>query len=281
MSYPFKKIAIAYSFSPGSEYLFAVTARLVKAFQSEVTIIHAGERTPEKDEQLAALSAKYGFRIEERNFFCESETTKRLVKKLVKEREIDLLVMGALSKETMLAYYSGSVARQLMRDLPCSALVIPSNLSADELSFDRMLTVVDYTPEGETLLKCGYHLAKRMGAQIITIVRELMTPGLAMTVHDSGSVSETEMMRLQWKQEEETKLELLLREVNITDIKIEKLCLYGKEGWAGAEHARETKAGLLITLAPAKKFKLLDRLFQHDQEYFYDRLPCPLLLMKF
>jgi len=112
-------------------------------------------------------------------------------------------------------------------------------------------------------------------------VRELMTPGLAMTVHDSGSANETEMMRLQWIQEEETKMELLLRELNIRDIKIEKLCLYGKHGWASAEYARETNAGLLITLAPSKKFKLLDRLFQHDQEYVYDKLSCPLLMMKF
>ena len=281
MSYPFKKIAIAYSFATQSEFLFSEAARVVRVFQSDLYIIHAGEKTPEKTALLTQLAEKSGIVFRPENFLCESSAPERVLRKSVKENEIDLLIMGALSKERMRTYYSGSVARHIMRDLPCSALVIPTNTELQSLDFKKIITVVDYTSLGETLLKCAYHTAKKFSASEIILVRELMTPGLAMTVHDGGTGGETEATRLEWQQEEEIKLDLLLREVKIQDVKIEKLCLFGKAGWETAHYAREKKAGLVVMLAPKKKFKLLDRVFQHDQEYFYDKLPCPLLLMKF
>ncbi len=281
MSYPFKKIAIAYSFATQSEFLFAEAAHIVRIFQSELFIVHAGEKTPEKMSALTRLAANSGIALKPENFLCESCGPERAVRKTVRENEIDLLIMGALNKERMMAYYSGSVARHIMRDLPCSGLIIPTNTEVKSLCFDKIVTVVDYTPQGETLLKCAYHTAKKFAAREIILVREIMTPGLAMTIHDGGSSVETESTRLQWQLDEEMKLDLLLREVKIQDVKIEKLCLFGKEGWETARYAHEHDAGLVVMLAPRKKFKLLDRVFQHDQEYFYDKLPCPLLLMKF
>lgn len=279
MLFPFKKIGLAITFSPTGKSLLSEAKRLQSLFKAELYLFHIGEKDDEKEKALLALITESGLPPNSYNlFWAKGDPAKTIIKK-AKEHSIDLLIAGALEKESMMAYYIGSVARTLMRKAPCSILIYTIRDSGLN-KFSSFCVSVDFTPENEQMLKLAYQFALMEKASDITFIRELKVLGLASTVYETGSAAETARIRLDIQEQEKDKVNLLIKELNLKDIPIKTVCLYGKEGWEANKYIRENGGDIFVHLAPKHSLHFVDRLFQHDLEFIMKELPCSILLIK-
>lgn len=277
MDTPFKKLGLAVTFSPNGKALLKEARRLQELFGSELVLIHVGEKSGEIEKRLNEMAVSAGlssYKIKWGTGDPADAITDR-----AKEEKIDLLIAGALEKENLITYYIGSVARKIMRNAPFSVLIMTNPSQAP----DRLGTFcvsVDFSPESEYSVKKAYQFARLDKAEELVLIREFQVPGLAMTVQDSGSTRQTEELMKQWKLEEEIKMKMFVKELNLTGIDIKTVCLYGKQGWEANNYVHEIKGDIFVLPAPKKKLKLLDRVFQHDIEFVFKQLPGALLLIR-
>lgn len=279
MQAQFHSIGIAITFSPSILSLLSQAEVIRSHNNASLTIIHAGRENSAEMQKLNTLIEKTIHPHAPIEVVWQDDDPVDLIRSVCKEKKIDLLIFGALVREDIVTYFTGSVARDLMRDAPCSMLILTAFKNKFH-HFKKICAAVDYSTSGEQVLRQAYNFAVQMGGDELILVKELMLTGLAITVNDSGSIHETEEMREQWKKNEETKLELMIKELHITEIVTSAICLYGKQGWEVTRFAKESVCDLLVIGAPEKKFKLLDRIFQHDQEFMYRELPCSLYMVK-
>ena len=279
MQTQFHSIGIAITFSPSILSLLRQAELIRSHNNATLTIIHAGRENPADMQKLNTMIEKTIHPHATVEIIWQDDDPVDLIRSVCKKKNIDLLIFGALVREDIVTYFTGSVARDLMRNAPCSLLILTS--SNNELHrFRKICASVDFSDSGERVLRQAYNFAQQLGGEELILVKELMLTGLAITINDSGSIHETEEMREQWKKNEETKLELMIKELHITEIATSAICLYGKQGWEVTRFAREANCNLLVIGAPEKKLNLLDRIFQHDQEFIYRELPCSLFMVK-
>lgn len=275
----FTKIGLAITFSPTGKALLFEAKRLCDLFGAEIVFIHNGERTPETESKLTELISSAGYDNSTVSLeWVKGDIADTIIKK-AEEKNIDLLLAGALEKENIIRYYSGSVARKIMREAKCSVLILTSP-SDNPISFKKFCVSVDYSHQSEDAVKIAYKFAMLEQAEQLLLIKEFQAPGLAMTVHDTGSIREAELTRQKWEKEEIDKMQMLVKELNLTGINVETICLYGKEGYEANKYVEMINADILVVPAPQKKLKLFDRIFQHDLEFIFKQLPCPVLIIR-
>ncbi|MGE5429883.1 MAG: universal stress protein [Syntrophomonadaceae bacterium] len=279
MNFPFRKIALAVTFSPNALALLNETKKLQDLFKAELVLIHVGEKNRDKEEIFNRLISDSNlnagsFKVN----WVNGEPSEAILKSCTEEK-VDLLVAGALEKENLLKYYVGSVARNILRNAPFSVLIMTTP-SKEPKHLAKFCIAVDYTPEGELAIKKAYEFAMLENASEIVLLREFQVPGLAMTVQDSGSTSEIEDKLIQWQKEEEDKLALFTKEMDIKGITIKPVCLYGRQGWEANRYIHEIGGDILVVPGPRKKLKMFDRIFQHDMEFILKQLPGKFLVVK-
>ncbi len=275
----FKKIGLAITFSPNALSLLKTAKRLRDLFSSQLCLIHVGEKNSGTVELMRNLLNKAGIDENSCELVWKVGEPAKVIINTCSEKGADLLISGALEKESMLKYYIGSVARKIMREAACTVLIL-TNPSENALRFKKFCVSVQYNPLGEFSIKKGYELAKLENADEFILIREFQIPGLAITISDGGSVQETEEKRIGWQKEEEQKLKVFAQENNLTGNMVKTLCLYGKQGWELSNYARENSGDLIVVPSPPKRLKLFDRIFQHDLEFILNQIPCALLIVR-
>ncbi len=274
-----KKIGLAFNFSHNSRALIKEADRIANLFDAEYFILHCGSDEGHAKIKIEELLEEQNIEPEKVNIIIERGDPVNMILNSARSSELDLLISGALEKERTLNYYLGSVARKLIRNSQCSMLILPSP-KIEPKPFKNFCVSVDYTTQSEHTLLTAYQLAKKENAERIHLVREYQLPGLSIAVSDSGSMSEIDSKVNLWREEEKEKLNLLIKELNLTDIEIKPVCLNGKEGWAISNYVKEVNADILAVTAPRKKLKFFDRVFSHDLEFILRELPSPLLIVK-
>lgn len=279
MTIPFRKIGLAVTFSPNALALLSEVKRLQELFNSEVLLIHVGERTKEAEDTLDHLVSRSGLnRSAVKVIWTTGDPADSIIQKGIQEN-IDLLIAGALEQENIIKYYLGSVARKILRKAPFSVLIM-THPSTDPKSMNKFCVSVDYTAESENTVRKAYEFARLENAKEIILIREFQVPGLAMTVQDSGSTSDTEFKLQQWQKEEEDKLGMFIKEMDLKDMKFKTICLYGKQGWEANKYIHDIQGDILVVPGPRKKLKIFDRIFQHDIEFIIKQLPDKFLVVK-
>ena len=276
---PFKKLGLAITFSPNGQALLIEAKRLQMLFNSELILIHVGEKTREAHELLTQLIIKSGLDISSTKVIWENGDPAKVIINKCYDENIDLLLAGALEKENFLNYYIGSVARRILRSAPCSVLILTAP-STSPKPLKKFCISVDFSLESENTMKKAYEFALLENAVQFILIREFLVPGLAMTIQDSGSTQDTEKIRNQWQEEEIAKLKIFVKELNLTQIDVKIVCLYGRQGWEANKYVRDVNGDILVISGPKKELKLFDRIFQHDAEFIYKQLPCSLLVIK-
>ncbi|MFA3781784.1 universal stress protein [Melioribacteraceae bacterium 4301-Me] len=274
----FNKIGLAITFSPNALPLLQAAKRLQDLFNAKLFLIHVGEKTSSKEGLMSNLLFKAEIQNNYELIWQDGEPTK-VILNLSFKKEIDLLIAGALEKENILKYYIGSVARNIMRESPCSVLIL-TGPSFGIKPFKKFCALVQYTPLGEYAISTAYEFAKLENADEFILIKEFDIPGLAITIADTGSINEAEQKRADWQKEEELKLKVFANEINLHELNVKTVCIYGKQGWASSNYVKEIGGDLLIVPSPTKKLKLFDRIFQHDLEFILQQLPCALLIIK-
>ena len=228
MAQIFKKLGLAITFSPTGKALLKETKRLRELFNSGLILIHVGDRTSENEKLLNEVIMNAGINNSDAEIISASGDPAGTIIKLSKKANVDLLITGALEKETFIKYYIGSVARKIMREAPCSSLILKKP-SENPKPFKKFYVSTDFSPESERAIKLTYNFALLENAEEFVIINDYNTPGLASTILDLVSLEELESMKTQWQTEEEDKMKLFLKELNLKGINIKQHSLYGKD----------------------------------------------------
>ncbi|MFI5148655.1 MAG: universal stress protein [Bacteroidia bacterium] len=277
-AFPFETIAVAISFSPRLEALLTEAKRIADTLHSSLLLIHVGEKTKDKEIRLEKLMQK--LEMDERKYRIQwmDGNPVETILKLCKLNVVDLLILGALSKENLLKYYVGSVARKISRKAKCSVLLL-TNLEPDPRKSKRFVVNVEESAKSPHTVNTALYLAKRFNVGEITIVKETHIPGLAMTMAEDSTAPEAMKMKRELAGEEEEELNSILDKCDKDDIKINERYIKGKPGFAIRSFAQSKKADLLIVNSPDKQMRLIDRIFTHDLEYILEDLPCNVLIV--
>lgn len=275
----FDKIGLAITFSPNGLPLLKSAVRLQKLFNSELYLIHVGEKNSDQEAKIENLLQKAEISESTYRLVWEKGEPSKSIISAVSENKIDLLIAGALEKENVIKYYLGSVARTIMRESPSSVLIL-THPEPEPKEFKKFCVSVDFNSLGELAIKKSYQFAKLEHADEFILVKEFEVPGLAITVYDSGSTADTEKSKLEWQKEEEEKLKFFAKEMNLAGLNYSTIALFGKQGWEARNFVKNNGSDLFVVPSPPKKLKFLDKIFQHDLEFILSQLPCSLLIIR-
>ena len=269
---PFKRIAIAFAFSPGRVALLTEARRLMELQNAELYIIHAGEQKEHKNSQLDMLLERLNFDLERTHIRWEEGDPAERVAEVCRDEQIDLIIAGALKQQNLLQYYLGSVTRRILRQANCSVLVLREP-GAEPARIKELLVCVDEHPRSGPLLAHAVTIGKVFRAKHIRVLKQALFPKQGL-----GDEKRKDLRKI-IKAEEKKVHELLsgsqaksanLRIKITSDDPLRNI----------ADYARKYKADLLVLPAPTGSFTFINRVFRRETEFLLTDLPCNLLLLK-
>ena len=275
-AYPFETIGVAIAFSPRLEAILCESKRLSVSFNAKMVLIHIGNRTESQEKDLIGLLVKHNFEPHSYQIVWAEGHPADAILKTCKEHVVDLLIAGAMEKESIFRYYIGSVSREICRKAKCSVLMF-TEPSIEGTSFRKIVVNgVEHTKTKHTV-GASLYLARCEKSEGINVVRELHLPALAMS--NASNTSDPEQMKNDLILEETEKLNELIMKMDTSGVSVKTSTVFGKTGHAISSYAKEMHADLLVINSPDHHLSILDRLFTHDIEYILADLPCNLLIV--
>lgn len=275
----FKRLALAISFSPYSKNLLLEAKRLKNLFNAKLFLIHIGEESLVNKNKMNQLILNCGLKEEDYEINWRQGDVEDLIMDFCIEKQIDLLIAGALVRENVFKYYIGSVARKLMRESPSSVLLLTKEKDANE-SFNKICVSVDFSQQSEYAVKVAYEFSKLEHSENLTLIREFQLPAFSSTIFEEENKDDLQKQKHRLLEDEKEKVKIFIREMNLNDINVNYECLLGKQGWEASNWVAENKFDLFVISSPERKPKLIDRIFQHDFEFVFKELPSSLLIVK-
>ena len=277
LPYPFETIAVAVAFSPRLEAVLSEARQLAGTFQAKLLLIHVGRQTPGKEAILAEMCGHVGIGPEAEILWKKGDPVTALLK-TCKENVVDLLVLGALRRESMFRYYLGSVARGLSRRAKCSLLLLTEPKAEGSAFGTIMVDCVDH-PKTPPTIETAMYFGRRLGSREMCLVKEVDPAGLAMVMSDDSTDREREAVKEQLLLEAEEAIRQETGSADAGDMQVVNTVLWGRPGFAIRRFAEEKPASLLVINSPDSRYGLIDRIFTHDLEYILEHLPCNILIV--
>jgi nucleotide-binding universal stress UspA family protein len=277
-SYPFETIAVAISFSPRCQPVLAEAKRLSDVLGASLLLLHIGDKTPEKEQELDSIMDAVGVDPKSsRVIWMEGDPVDTILK-LCKLNIVDLLVLGALEKENILKFYLGSIARNISRKAKCSVLLL-TNPSAEPMKLKKIIVNGVENPKTIHTINTSLYLAKHLKVKDLTIVKEVDVSGIAMAIADNTTAPQTKEIKKNITDESEETLQMIIDKCDIGDINVTDKIIKGKPGYAISKFSKDKKADLLVINSPDTHLNVFDRIFTHDIEYILADLPCNVLII--
>lgn len=278
MTFPFKKIAVAVGFTPRLEAILAESGRLQQLFNAQLIFIHIGDKNTEMEQQLNGLLDKYNLSQPGNQLIWEKGNPVEQIVEICNAQEVDLLVAGALEKESVLKYILGGVARNLCRKSQCSMLMLrePEVFSKP---VKRIVVEGSDHPKTAQTVETAIYIGKKTKADVVHVVQEQDVAKTALIRSDVFTDNEADEHKEKIEIEEVATLNHILSCADCGTLKVQTERLEGKPGYVISNFAREQKADLLVLNSPDTKLNLIDRFFPHDIEFALADLPCDLLIV--
>lgn len=274
----FTNMALAVGFTPRLEALLREASRLSQLWQSRLILVHAGSRVAEREKNLHDLMVKAGLSPNSVPVFWVDAPPARAIIRVCREQKVDLLIAGALKREKAIQYYLGTVARKLLRQAPCSVLVL-TDPGISPSGFRNIVVQADEdNPNMIQTLQTACALASREQAAWLHVVKKVKWYTF-LTASEEFSEEEYERKRNTLIEDEVSALRSIIQNFSHDHVKINIKLISGKAGHELAQFARRKQADLLIVSASPLKLSLLDRFLPNDLEYLFSELPCNLLMV--
>lgn len=276
----YKKIGVAVAFSPRCEAIIGEAARLQKLYDAELILIHIGEKKPDEKSYLDELVQTSAVNTNKLKFIWEKGNPVKKILSIGKKEKLDLLIAGALEKESVVKFYFGSIARTLIRKSKCSILML-INPSVPPKPFKRI--VINGT-EGDNYaetIRHGIELAKLEKAERVYVFKGIKLFGLSMALAgEEENEHDQEITRRGIVSEEIEEIETIIDGMDTDDLNINVKVASGKPGYELRKFTKRIHADLLVVKSPSHKLNLLDRIFPHYLELVMEDLPSNLLIDK-
>ncbi|MFY7734789.1 MAG: universal stress protein [Bacteroidia bacterium] len=272
----FKKIGIAIAFSPRLEAIIAEASKMQKGFVSKLFFIHVGKQSAEDEKTLNELFDKYNL-TNSQLIWREGEPVETILQ-ICEDEQFDLLVAGALEKESLIKYFMGSVARKLSRRVKCSMLMLTEPM-IESNPLKRIVVEGSDNPKTVNTIAKAIEIAKAFDVKYVDVIQETDLSKAALIRSDEFKENEMAHHKEQLISEENKKLEYILSCNDCGGLKVNVERIEGKPGYVITKYARENEADLLVLNSPDRKLNLIDRVFPSDIEFALADLPCNLLLV--
>lgn len=270
----YQHVGVAAAFSPRLHALLAEAAFHGANFGRRLSLIHAGEQTDEKERQLREALRAVGL-PEDTVIHWASGAPAEAIQRVVEQQQIDLLMAGALERERPMRYYLGSVAHNLVREAPCSLLLLtePSRTPAP---FRRLVVVTDYSESALVAFVKALRFAAQEEAEAVHVVRVLSEYGEAMLLAEGVRRERARAYQARTEAEEEALLADFVAAAGRYDVPVEASVIEGRTGFVLTQFVRDVGADLLVMPSARRQSHFFERLFPSDMEGVLREIPCNL-----
>ncbi|WP_024768589.1 universal stress protein [Aquimarina macrocephali] len=281
-NHKFNTILIGVAFSPNLKNNIFEAMRMVDFFDSKMIIVHVGEKTKKKEDNIKELISGFSDDDDEKvSVIWKQGDPVTIIIETARENNADLIMLGAIPREDFLKFYIGSIARKITRNAHCSVLLLIK--PSEDLRPCNHIVVNGLKDEKtrQTILD-SFEVAQNLGAQKLTIVEEISRQEVKVVVEDDRSLLKDTLIKEQLTKKEDLRVQHILNDVPEdlkTGILIKTQSIFGKRGYSIGHYAKVVAADLLIMNAP-KRTTFLDRIFLHDLEHILSELPTDVLIMR-
>ena len=272
---PYQHVGVAVAFSPRLHALLAEVAHHRAHFAPRLSLIHAGAHADAKEDELRRALRAVALPDDTPIHWAASGAPDEAILKAVEQHHVDLLMAGALEKERPLRYYLGSVAHNLVREAPCSLLLL-TEPRREPAALRRLVVVTDYSESALVAFVKALRFASSEGAEAVHVVRVLSQYGEAMVLSDGVGRERAQAYHTRTLAEEQALLQDFLDAAGRHDVPVEGHVLEGRTGVVVAEFVREREADLLVMPSASRASHFFERLFPSDMEWVLREIPCNL-----
>ena len=277
----FKTIGIGVTFSPNLEANINEAARFALCFGSKLVLIHVGEASEQKSKTFQKFLSPFKAKNLEYELLFKSGNPVDVILSSTEEKNIDLLVIGALKKENFLKYYLGSIARKITRQATCSVLLL-INPSIERVPCKHIVVNGLKDPKTKETVTTAFLVGHKLGADKITVVEEIDQEEVSVNIDDDKSLRKSTIIKERLRVREEARVQKILSTIPDDFTKkmiIKSQPIFGKRGYSIGHYAQVARADLLVMNAPAK-MTFWDRVFPHDIEHILTELPTDVLIVQ-
>ncbi len=275
----YQHLAAAVAFSPRLDALLAETAERARTMAGRVSLIHAGAQTDEKEARLRESIVAAGLPPDIEIFWVQGAAPDDAILRAVRENDVDLLLAGALEKEKPIRYYLGSVAHNLVREAPCSLIILPDPKSPAAPT-RRIVLVTDFSDQTMIALTKTVRWAEEVKAERVYVIRVIPQYGSAMVLSEGVRRDRAKTYQASTRAEEESLLTDLVDAVGPADVHIETRVVEGRTGYEAAQFVRNENADLLVMPSAGGSGHFFERLFPSDMEWVLREIPCTLWVIR-
>lgn len=276
--YPFETIALAVGFTPRLEALVKAVRRMQQQYDAKVVFIHVGKKTSEKQRLLSSALNQYGFNDSNAKVFWEQGDVTESILRVCKQQVVDLLVMGALSRQNRVAYYLGTVSRDVARKAKCSVLLLTDPQEHAGPFKKIAVNGHDHIKTPFTVNTALYLADKDMAPEVV-VVNEVDVPAMAMSISEDVADYELELLRKSMAAEVQVRQRQLRDKLEAHASSLQFVSVSGRSGHSIGQFARTEQVDLLVVNSPDHSLSIFDRIFIHDIEHLLSELPCNLLVV--
>ena len=270
----YKKIAVASAFSPRFEQVLSEARRIRDRFGADLSLIYVGERNGETARKFQNILGRLQLPSDSPVHYGRGDPADEILRAIT-ENNIDLIVAGALEKETALHPFLGNVARRLLREASCSVLLF-THPELEPKPLRKIVFVANYSDHAQRAFQQGLKLAAAEKCERLYAIRVYTTfdeVRAAMFV-DNGDGSP----RPRTFEEEEATLEKFVLAAGETEVPIEARCIRGNTGFAASDFVKSVEADLLVV--PVHKSETSVERLPNHLAWIADVIPCNLWLIR-
>ena len=274
----YKKIATAMGFSPMAKANLAEVYRIAQKCGADMFVFHIGQWSDKCEATYNSFLKELSIPKSGITFVSKDGDPKVELLSLCAENKIDLLALGALTREKMFKVFNVSIARDVCRKADVSLLLL-TNSTVEGRVCERIVVNGSDHPKTPDTLATAVWLSSKLGSRELYVVDELNEKSLVHPDDDKSQLKSTRK-RKQIEREQHGRIAKLLSSCLVSkELDIKEQHVFGKPGYTIAHYAKVKRADLLIVNSPDTKLGLFDRIFKHDLEYILSDLPTNLLIV--
>lgn len=270
----YKTIAVASTFSPRFEHVLSEAKRIRDRLESNLSLIYIGERNDETVKKFQTILDRLHLPADSPVHYGAGDPADGILRAIT-ENNVDLIVAGALEKESALHPFLGNVARRLLREASCSVLLF-TQPELDPKPLRKIVFVVNYSDHAGDAFKHVLKLAELESTECVYAIRVYTTfdEVRAATFADNGDGAP----RPRTFDQEEAALEKFVLAAGDTHVPIDARCIRGNTGFAASDFVKSVEADLLVV--PVHKDENAKERLPNHLAWIADVIPCNLWLVR-
>src|SRR5205085_10442589 len=165
----YKRIAVASTFSPRFEEVLSEAGRIRDRFGSDLSLIYIGERSEETAKKFPSIFGRLKLPSDSPVHYGKGDPAEGILRAIA-ENNVDLIVAGALEKESALHPFLGNVARRLLREATCSVLLF-THPELKPKPLKRIVFVANYSDHAQRAFQQTLKLALAESCERLYAIR--------------------------------------------------------------------------------------------------------------